>query len=468
MKWVFYLSIFLSFPLHAKSTWIAAIGIDTNSRTQNFNQFYDEARAFLDVCQSSPLKPDCHLSMNADPSQAADPEMVTKLNFPEGTRSSTAAEFLERFTNSLDTAEAGDTIVLSLTDHGGPRTEANSCIYLDQTQPVCETHIRDALRHRKPGVKVFIHMAGCFSGAFADLADPEVCIATGSDRRTFGYASNQYLWQAAKAGNYSNLGDARRDPSFSYGFAPLFASQSMATLLCNEIRTPDFINQFSMIPYEFSWENLCGSSVGEQLNYTLQTVNNFVTYLKREFTCGQSTSHHPLCLSLGTFTSNEYQNDLSELINVAQPAGEIWSSLFDTRSYIDDSGLSEEEKSLLELYIILDFTPEDSFTEETEEQRARLLPRLQKSRAEMVRLETQLKHIQLEYYRRVEDLSARYNQAEAMNFLSSCLFPVESKMTEDQSRYLIATGREGGRFPRTFTYQDYKDAYACENSFPLR
>lgn len=96
--------------------------------------------------------------------------------------SPTRGGVLKEFADALNNAKPGDEVVLSLVDHGTPGFISSSCVHLNSIDAVCLNSIKDILKSKKPGVKVFIDADACFSGAFAELANRDVCTFTQADR----------------------------------------------------------------------------------------------------------------------------------------------------------------------------------------------------------------------------------------------------------------------------------------------
>ena len=225
----------LSFSALARDVWIHVAGLDKTLLSQNFSDFYFEAREFEAACKASPKHPDCQLYINSDKKLAAHPEDLKDIEFTNAIVP-TSKSVLSQFSNALKKAKAGDTIILSLHNHGGPTHKGNSCIYFSGTDFVCETDLAKILMNRPPGVKVLVNADGCFSGAFVDVATKDVCVTTWADRRFVGYGGNKGLWGLIREKDAKNLAELEAPLSKGFMNKPTMGSQSMKSIKCMNLR----------------------------------------------------------------------------------------------------------------------------------------------------------------------------------------------------------------------------------------
>ncbi|MEW6058068.1 MAG: hypothetical protein AB1540_15785, partial [Bdellovibrionota bacterium] len=204
----------------AKTTWIHAQGVASDQPQRNYENYYQESRAFLNSCKKRGLQIgiDCHyfadLSwryVNGD----------AKKDFPDlataSPRSPTKKMILEKFSSTLDSAEEGDQVVFSLTNHGSPGVASTSCVHLGY-ESICVDDLSEVLKKKKPGVKVFLHNESCYGGGFAELSSKEVCVHVESTplgpSYTRGFGTFWNVVETAPVGTLDQL----KDPLFAAGW----------------------------------------------------------------------------------------------------------------------------------------------------------------------------------------------------------------------------------------------------------
>ena len=223
------ISIFLISPCaQAKDVWIHAIGIDENIHSQNYADFYRSGEDFETACAQSDQHPDCHLFLNADKANVPDGADVS-LDFKKNEGAPNAQNLKLFIQQTLAKAGKGDTVVISLDDHGGPVAgKSPSCIWLASNNYICEDDLKEILKNKPPGVKVLVSADGCFSGGFMNLATKETCVATASSRLDFGTLVTHGLWNAVKSRHIKTLADIK-EPIFNESGAELLLTSQMAT-----------------------------------------------------------------------------------------------------------------------------------------------------------------------------------------------------------------------------------------------
>ncbi len=483
VSYLLFISLFLPNVVAAQDVWIHASGIDRNLHTQNFTYFYEEARDFLRECKASPLKPDCHLYINPDKTLASKPDELKDLDFT-GQKIPTAKMVLEDFRRSIKKAKPGDTIILSLANHGGPTAKGNSCIFLSGVDYLCETDLAKVLKERPAGVKVYINADGCFSGAFVDIASKDVCVTTWADRRAVGVGGSNRLWNHAITSQASLLSDLKKPMELGFEWTPTMASQSMKNIMCMKIRAAlysaapaptsvsDEVSDQLMGPFGCSTylDPNDRLSVGG-LAIEAQQYLNLITKLK-PFSCEQAGLSGEDC----NFFTNLQSEDLrSTLVDLQQLGKQFDDSFWHMNEFytIEAAKLKadlpdEDLRHCAEMLIgSKDYTADrcyrngktldkDSILKVTKEIAA-IQKILTDRKAEQVRLSQ-------EFHSKVANLfSGKY--AAAYQNLESCLFDVEDRLDHKTSDPYLP---HGANYPRKFTEQDVKDASSCESSIHFR
>ncbi len=205
----------------AESAWIQAVGIDPDNPSSNYRSFYSDGSSFLSACKKSGLAvgSGCRLFMDTRPGHASEP---TRSRIPSSSQTAgvpTAASVLRAFEEALDRAQPGDQVVFALSNHGSPGTLDPSCVHLGGGEKICSGDVAAVLERRKSGVKVFLAVQACFSGAFAGLQNNEVCTYTEADRwRTGTTPLGSRLWdridELKQPGRRLTLEQVRRGASW--------------------------------------------------------------------------------------------------------------------------------------------------------------------------------------------------------------------------------------------------------------
>lgn len=185
----------------AKSMWLRVTGIDSEVPEQNYASYYSDTDSFYQHCSKTlPSKDRCIVFINTDKSlinpSAINDFATPDLSYSKGTKS--RDEILKTFAEALDQAQQGDQIVFSLVNHGAPSREYNSpsCIYIDQNEAICENDLARLIgdKPKRKGFKVFIHASGCYSGAFLNLANKNVCPIVSSSQFQVDYSAKLPFW----------------------------------------------------------------------------------------------------------------------------------------------------------------------------------------------------------------------------------------------------------------------------------
>lgn len=220
----------------AKDVWIHAIGIDENVHTQNRADFYRTGQNFESVCANSSKQPECHLFVNDDKSLVPGGwpiELEIKQNKGPA-RSGTLKTLIQQ---SLAKAGKGDTVIISLLNHGAPVAgKSSSCVWLSSKDYICDDDLKELLKNKPPGVKVLVNADACFTGGFANLASSEICVTTASDSFNFGTGVTHDLWNAVKNRHLKKLSDIEEPVYNESGTQLLLASQLAISQRCQAAR----------------------------------------------------------------------------------------------------------------------------------------------------------------------------------------------------------------------------------------
>ncbi len=226
----------LSVRVYATDVWIHAVGINETRVQQNYGSFYKSAQDFENQCASSNKKPECILFLNNSPKLRAYDE-ANSFKLPHNQGSPTAKSLKKLISEKLENAKSGDTLVISLQNHGAPVSgQSPACIWLSASDFICENDLKNILLKKPAGVKVFINADSCFSGAFAELATSEICTASMSDRLNFGRMGRRNLWNSVLERHPQNLSDLSEPIFNESGTERLLGSQLMLQQLCQGAR----------------------------------------------------------------------------------------------------------------------------------------------------------------------------------------------------------------------------------------
>lgn len=238
MRALILLLIAFAAPAHAKDVWLNFVGMDHENPMQNYEKFYQEHGAFLEVCRRNKSR-DCLSYINGDPKlfsemarKDADALRAAKTSSGVPTQSGAIAQIKK----ALAQAKAGDQVVISLVNHGSPDPKfgRRSCIWLQNFQPLCDEHLKELIGDlpEKKGFRVLVSADGCYSGGFAALASKNTCVATGANQFHVGYGA--YLWPTVRDSGARTLKEvAARVPRYS---TLHLGSQLMQVSVCREAR----------------------------------------------------------------------------------------------------------------------------------------------------------------------------------------------------------------------------------------
>lgn len=236
VQWVFvFLHIFHLSTATAKDVWIHAIGIDENVHAQNFGDLYRSGPDFEASCASSRRKPECHLFLNEDKSLMPGEPIPLDIKNNKGPPRSAALKSLIQ--QKLANADRGDTIIISLVNHGAPVAgKSSSCIWLSSKDYICDDDLKELLKSKPAGVKVLVNADACFTGGFSNLASSEICVTTASDSFNFGTGVTHGLWNAVKNRHIKKLSDIEEPIFNESGTQLLLTSQLAISQRCREAR----------------------------------------------------------------------------------------------------------------------------------------------------------------------------------------------------------------------------------------
>jgi hypothetical protein len=224
----------------AKETWIQAVGIDENNPGQNFTEFYNSSADFSKACQ---MKTDriCEKYVNNDLNFARNRLIARGSGFDKTADFKgpiTKDNFLSRLREILSKSKAGDKVVISLMNHGGPPKEGQtgkSCVYLNSSECISDEDLKRALSVAPKGVKTVIVADACYSGAFGDLSNRDTCVLSAAGQRHTGSVSSIDLWRAIRTGKIKTLTEySTKAVGFSENVR--LGSQNMAENNCENLR----------------------------------------------------------------------------------------------------------------------------------------------------------------------------------------------------------------------------------------
>lgn len=221
----------------AAITIIHAAGIDPDNKQINQYSFYDETKQVIQYCRSKGLtesgqcdvyidsSPD-HMNLLEEPVDLSAEKPFIKGEFDSKT-------VLGKFKTALLNAKSGDEIVFSLVDHGAPLPGISKSCILAGKDHICDSDIKQLLKLKKPGVKVFIIAHGCFSGGFTESNNKEVCVLAAADRHVLGHDVN--FWKRVQNRHQKeaiSLTELRRMYNFADQDGGGFASSMIRDRLC--------------------------------------------------------------------------------------------------------------------------------------------------------------------------------------------------------------------------------------------
>jgi len=244
---LFFLSIQAS---QAKDTWIQVVGIYPRWPSQNYYGFYQSAEDFLNSCERSARKPNCHLFINSDPQKSRDPESVAKLRLEPNEGAPTLKRVLKFIEKKITQAKNGDTLIISLVSHGNFHEEKGaSCIGIGGGEPegdldeICDTHLISLIKNTAPGVKVFINAEACYSGGFTKVVKAGACSLTTSNQSSPSFEGLPSLWRQLKNKDSQSLNSFNLP--ITSGNDTFLSSQSIARSLCKNVRAKLKMNEES-------------------------------------------------------------------------------------------------------------------------------------------------------------------------------------------------------------------------------
>jgi hypothetical protein len=408
----------------AQDIWIRAQGVDRTDRKENFPAFYRDSSAFLKQCADSAVHPDCAFFGDTTPTYASDPDQVKALQLPVEPPATRQA-VLTLFQSKLASAKSGTTIVLNLDGHGSPSKTANSCIYLSDQDKICDTDLAAILKSKPPGVRVYIDAEGCFSGAFVDLAGPEVCVSVGADRRSAGFSGDGFLWSKVRNSNAKTLSDLESATEKNL----LLASSQIKSMMCRKVRDVAFArwapdaNGFMddnepeptwKKPYEnelfFSRQSCIDSSESDSYKQLYAMARGYQKFLNDSaaFSCEKVGFTGDLCSALQIVLSRSFSNEIKELSGIA---GQL----------AHPSARDQEHQERLR----------------------------QKFNSRLATL-----------------MSGRYFAA--WKKIEPCLFDVEREISTEEKKYFNSKRGDLPLFPRDYTQKDVEEAQSCEASVRFR
>lgn len=265
---------------NAKETWVNVTGIDLLNQSQNYTEFYQNIVDFSRACQ---MKSDrvCESYFYSDPlyaRNALEAESTGYNKVPDRMGPTNKETYLKRLNDLISKSSKGDKIVISLADHGTtPPAEqgGRSCIMINAYECVSEEDLKKALSKLPKDLQVTIVADGCFSGAFADLANSNVCVVTAADQRHTGGVGQLDLWKSIQTGKIKNLADYSKKSRLESDTR--LGSENMASNNCEALRK-QIAKKFSeedLKNFEGSFQRLYNSKVPCLTNPGNQFLLNF-------------------------------------------------------------------------------------------------------------------------------------------------------------------------------------------------
>ena len=202
---IFY--ILLSLSAFSKDTWIQVVGVDETTKSQNYDNFYQSAFDFNETCKT--LNKNCTSFIDTNTANAStlrSEYLADRLQRDYSVTKPSKKNVLEQIKNSLLKAQTGEKVLISLENHGGPGTflddinEGKSCVYVNSKECISEQDLKVLFEEVKipKGVKVGIVADACYSGAFNDLMNENVCVASTADQYYVGTSKPNPLWETIK------------------------------------------------------------------------------------------------------------------------------------------------------------------------------------------------------------------------------------------------------------------------------
>ncbi len=284
--------ILIAANVYAKEVWFGITGINRQNREMNHTGFYTESNAFLQACKKNPNR-ECHRYINGNTSLAAEsgkanaPQIIGENSgTPTANRGASNSVVLRQITTTIANASAGDRIVISLSNHGGPGWDRGgrdlSCIFVQHGQKICDSDLARIIGDlpQRKGFQVAIVADGCFSGGFNKLSSRNVCVATTADQQRAGYGTR--FWSSVAERSPATLADA--GAVYNNGGNPydntMLASQYMDTEGCHEsqrvLNRAPITDLLSESPFKFSNDQLCSRNSGyrqlNELTYSMSLI----------------------------------------------------------------------------------------------------------------------------------------------------------------------------------------------------
>lgn len=415
---------FLSQIASAKNVWIDVVGLSEKHIEDNYISFYQSADSFLKMCKTSQLKPDCKLFLNQSiPVVGSNAKVVSQFHFPE-TENSNKKNILDYLSRALIQAGSGDTVLFNLTSHGAPVVDqGNSCSFINATERICETDLKEIIKLKNKGTKLFINAEGCFSGAFADLSSSEVCVATRVDRRSGALSSEGFIWDLLSKKKITQLNDFGSILGDRYSQIPILASVQMKNLMCRDFRMKNYKNWPQQTSFFVENE--------DEKNY-FEKINKNTDFYTKDFTneiAEDILTNYPMFLKNKILGFIEFRKEAKN---------------FDCKPIFN--------KKFCESYHTF-------FSSHVDAKIERLLAIAQK-------IEVAKKPEQLNL---LKQFKLEFNQLysgqvlESWNEIEPCFFNMEADITQEEIEYFNDHKFQGELFPRAFNQKDIDEAKSCES-----
>jgi hypothetical protein len=469
------LSIFIAMKSHAADSWIHVVGIDEAHPQQNYENFYRTASEFNTACKKSEMNRTCTLFINNDPSLARkyeNPDEAPK-NFVFENNAGQPTYALAKIKDSVLSGKPGDTIIISLVNHGAPWRSA-SCVWINSKEQICDADIKAILDQKPNGVKVVVSGDACFSGAFADLSSSEVCTMTAASRYEVGYVAGRGLWNAINERFPKTLSDLKEPIVAESGRQKLLGSQVILQSLCSEARKKfspeEIVSQLKRNDsYNVFQTDQCrdaDNSATALTKFSKQVLN--LMSLESLQNCGNLKVPAFVCDSLQRLKNAE-PNIREEIVRSMKV-----SSQQNGLNEMMLKKFAEQRTEINKLSQLLKTLPPQESLEITESIKLNIEPDWSKFNPE-VRSELQLAYaplrdvggLSLKNKEVIKETDAIYTRLrnsglyEDLMNVQNCFNENESSKTPHQSVWEESAKKFQ---PRKFTLKDYEDAKKCESS----
>jgi len=457
----------------AKDVWIHAIGVNEEMPSQNYGDFYRSANYFESVCSDSTRKPECHLFLNEEKTLMPTGGDPIELNLTRNSGAPSAEALKALILDKFSKAERGDMIVISLKNHGAPVAgQSSSCIWLSARDYICDKDLAEILKSKPAGVKVLIDADACFSGAFANAASPEVCVAVGSDQLNTGSLATHGLWDQIKTRRPKSLYDLREPVFKESGAQIILTSQLALGQLCQNAREKigrdlSISNLSFLLSYEDGLPNKCDPNYNAaKVTHLVKSVMNILEQVDSK-TCEALMLPQEVCAARERLKKSglDIKTASAQLAQVFGKKQEDTKIIFDAFKAMKEQTKNLSSDELRELTDSAELSREPNWSKFSIGRRAIARDLWRASQ----KLQEQLKQVEGVDTPLLKQFKEKGYYDDLLT-VQGCLFQHEPVEPETQAnpenaqalRYFRAIQKSFP--PRRFTESDFKDAKTCESS----